>query len=204
MITLDGTVCIPQRVFCIGRNYGDHIRELGNTPGGSPLVFMKPASSLVPDGTPLVLPRGQGPVHHEAELVLVLGEGGRLAGVTLGLDLTLRTLQEQAKEARAPWERAKAFDGSAPIGSRAVPVAGLDLGALQFEFLVDGERRQHGDTRLMLFPVPVLLAELARSWRPRAGDLIYTGTPAGVGPLTPGDDLLLRADWIGEFRWRCA
>jgi 2-keto-4-pentenoate hydratase/2-oxohepta-3-ene-1,7-dioic acid hydratase in catechol pathway len=203
MIRLGAAVLSPTRVFCIGRNYAAHAQELGNPVPGSPVVFMKPVSSLVPDGTPLRLPREHGAVHHEAELVLVLGEGGRLAGVTLGLDLTLRELQEQLKADRHPWERAKAFDASAPIGTQAVPVAGLDLAALEFELLINDGRRQHGETAHLLFPVPRILAELSRSWALRAGDLIYTGTPAGVGPLLPGDIAVLRAPWCGEFRWTC-
>jgi 2-keto-4-pentenoate hydratase/2-oxohepta-3-ene-1,7-dioic acid hydratase in catechol pathway len=213
MIVIDSDRFTPGRVFCIGRNYAAHVAELGNAPAELPVVFMKPASSLVPDGMPLVLPRGLGAVHHEAELVLVVDEGGRgileaeaparLAGVTLGLDLTLREEQDRLKKAGLPWELAKAFDNSAPIGTRAVSLAGLDLGALEFTLDVNGARRQSGNTRQMLFPIARLVAFLSQRWELRRGDLIYTGTPAGVAPLVPGDVAVLSASWIGEFEWRC-
>jgi 2-keto-4-pentenoate hydratase/2-oxohepta-3-ene-1,7-dioic acid hydratase in catechol pathway len=213
MIAVGDERYVPQRVFCIGRNYAEHVKELGNKPVAAPVVFMKPATSLVPDGMPLRLPRDAGPVHHEAEVVLVVGAGGRnlaetgalraLAGATLGLDLTLRALQERLKQASHPWELAKAFEASAPIGTRAERASALDLGALRFALQVNGEPRQSGDTRDMLFPIAALVAYLSRTWELRAGDLIYTGTPAGVGPLAPGDEVLLSGDWCGEFRWTC-
>ena len=174
---------------------------------------MKPTTSLVPVGAPLPLPRGRGAVHHEAEVVLLVGrECGELdpanatsalAGVTLGLDLTLRDEQERLKRAGQPWELAKAFDASAPIGE-FVPLPGPDLATLAFECRVGGALRQKGNTADMLFGVGALLAFLSRRWRLLPGDLIYTGTPAGVGPLNAGDEVALESAAIGRFTWHCA
>jgi 2-keto-4-pentenoate hydratase/2-oxohepta-3-ene-1,7-dioic acid hydratase in catechol pathway len=211
-LTVGGQRYAAQRVFCIGRNYAAHAAELGNPLPAEPVVFMKPASSLVPLGAPLPLPRDRGPVHHEAELVLLVGSEARelapetapgaLAGVTLGLDLTLRAEQDRLKAAGQPWELAKAFDHAAPLGA-FVPAAGLDLDGLRFECRVGGELRQRGDTAAMLFPVPRILAFLSARWRLLPGDLVFTGTPAGVGPLVAGDEVVVESALIGRFAWRC-
>jgi len=211
------------RIFCIGRNYAEHIRELGNMlPTASPsatrepdeacVVFMKPASCVVPAGQPLALPRGRGSVHHEAELVVMLGGGGRdvpvagalrhVAAITLGLDLTLRELQNELKKKGGPWELCKAFDAAAPLG-HWTPYDGRDLQALEFACDVNGERRQTGHTKDMLFPVARIVHILSQSWALEPGDIIYTGTPAGVGPLVPGDRVALSGGGIGRFEWAC-
>lgn len=202
----------PRRIFCIGRNYAAHARELGNAVPAEPVVFMKPASAIVPVGARLPLPRDRGAVHHECEVVLQVGRDcaglepanalAALSGVTLGLDLTLRDEQERLKKAGQPWELAKAFDHSAPLGA-FVPASGLDLAQLRFECRVGGALRQQGDTADMLFPCAVIVAFLSRRWALLAGDLIYTGTPAGVGPLEPGDEVVIESPAIGRFAWRC-
>jgi 2-keto-4-pentenoate hydratase/2-oxohepta-3-ene-1,7-dioic acid hydratase in catechol pathway len=190
------------RIFCIGRNYAEHIRELGNSPDDACLVFMKPASCVVPVGQPIVLPRGRGSVHHEAELVVMLGGGGNVTAITLGLDLTLRELQGELKKKGAPWELSKAFDHSAPLGEWA-PYRGEDLQGLEFSCDVNGQRRQTGHTKDMLFPVARIIGILSQTWALQAGDIIYTGTPAGVGPLAPGDRIALSAPGLGRFEWSC-
>ena len=190
-----------QRIFCIGRNYALHAAELGNARPAEPIVFMKPASCLVAAGAPLPLPRGRGAVHHEAEVVLLL-DGPRLAGVTLGLDLTLREEQDRLKKGALPWELAKCFDCSAPIGAFVAPDK-LKLGMLGFEFRVGGQLRQSGNTADMLFPVPKILEFLASRWTLLPGDLVYTGTPPGVAPIVTGDELMLEAAGIGRFKWKC-
>lgn len=200
------------RIFCIGRNYAEHIRELGGTPDEACVVFMKPPSCVVPVGTPVTLPRNRGSVHHEAELVVLLSGGGagipaeralqNVAAVTLGLDLTLRDLQNDLKKKGAPWELCKAFDHAAPLGDW-VPHQGQDLQAIEFTCDVNGQRRQSGNTRDMLFPVARLIHILSRSWALAPGDIVYTGTPAGVGPLQPGDHVTLAAPAIGAFEWHC-
>ena len=201
------------RIFCIGRNYAEHAKEMGNALPPEPVVFMKPATSLVLEGTPLVLPRGRGAVHHEMELVLAVGREGRdiaagdalgfVSGVTLGLDLTLREVQARLKQVGAPWELAKSFDGSAALG-RLHPLTGaFDPQALDLRCTVNGTLRQEGNTRDMLFTIPAILAFLSRHWRLLPGDLVYTGTPAGVGPLLPGDRIEIACPELGTFAWSC-
>ena len=201
-----------QRIFCIGRNYAEHIKELGNTPDQAFVLFMKPPSCLVPPGKTLTLPRGRGGVHHEAELVVALTGGGadipeaqalsHISHITLGLDLTLRDLQSELKKKGWPWELAKAFDQAAPLGDWA-PYRQQDLQALEFTFHVNGALRQHARTSDMLFSVARQIHILSRTWALQDGDIIYTGTPSGVGPLVPGDRLLLESEGIGRFEWNC-
>lgn len=203
------------RIFCIGKNYADHVAELshlGYAPDGECVVFMKPASCVVPLGEAIVLPRQHGEVHHEAELVVMLTGGGAdiaiddaldsVAALTLGLDLTLRDLQTRLKNAGKPWELAKAFDGAAPLGDWK-PWLGQNLQALEFTLHVNGEPRQHGQTKDMLYPVAQQISILSRSWALLPGDIIYTGTPKGVAALKPGDHAVLESAAIGRFEWDC-
>ena len=191
------------RIFCIGRNYAEHIKELGNASDEACVVFMKPASCVVPVGAPIVLPRGRGSVHHEAEVVVRLDAAGKVDALTLGLDLTLRELQNQLKGKGAPWELCKAFDHAAPLGEWTAH-DGRDLQAIEFRCEVNGALRQSGNTRDMLFPVARILQILSQTWAPMAGDIIYTGTPAGVGPLVPGDRIAVSGKDLGRFEWTCA
>jgi len=201
-----------KRIFCIGRNYAAHIEELGNTPDEAFVLFMKPASCVVPVGQAVKLPRNRGSVHHEAELVVLLTGGGadipedqalsHISHITLGLDLTLRDLQNELKNKGSPWELAKAFDQAAPLGEWK-PYHGQDLQALEFTCHVNGTLRQHGRTRDMLFGVARQIHILSRSWALQDGDIVYTGTPSGVGPLLPGDRVSLESGEIGRFEWNC-
>lgn len=203
------------RIFCIGKNYAEHIEELahlGHKDDGECVVFMKPASSIVPIGEPIPLPRGRGAVHHEAELVVLLTGGGAdialdealgcVAGLTLGLDLTLRDLQTELKNAGKPWELSKAFDGAAPLGDWK-PFLQQDLQALEFTLHVNGELRQHGFTKDMLFPVAQQISILSKTWALQPGDVIYTGTPKGIASLVPGDHAVLSSPTLGRHEWRC-
>lgn len=203
------------RIFCIGKNYADHVAELahlGHQSDGDCVIFMKPASAVVPEGGSIPLPRNRGGVHYEAELVVMLTGGGRdipvkhaldcIAGLTLGLDLTLRDLQTELKNKGKPWEIAKAYDGSAALGDFK-PWLEQDLQQLEFTLRVNGELRQHGRTADMLYPVARQIHILSQSWSLQPGDVIFTGTPKGVGPLASGDELLLASAAIGEFRWTC-
>lgn len=200
------------RIFCIGRNYAEHIRELGNAPDEACVIFMKPASCVVPAGEPIVLPRGRGSVHHEAEMVVMLTGGGdhipvgraleNVAALTLGLDLTLRELQNQLKNKGAPWELCKAFDHAAPLGDWT-PYNGQDLQSLEFTCEVNGQVRQRGHTKDMLFSVARQIHILSTSWALAPGDIIYTGTPAGVGPLASGDRVTLSSPTLGRHEWTC-
>lgn len=202
-ITVAGSAFEVQRIFCIGRNYSAHAAELGNAVPAEPVVFMKPPTAIVRSGEPVRLPRGRGSVHHEAEVVLLVGKDDArtvddLVGVTLGLDLTLRDEQVRLKSAGLPWELAKAFDGSAPLGE-FVPWTDEDI---EFSCHVNGALRQHGNTARMLFPPSQLLAFLASRFRLRQGDLVFTGTPEGVAPLAEGDSIEVASKRIGRFDWR--
>ncbi|MGH8444496.1 MAG: fumarylacetoacetate hydrolase family protein [Solimonas sp.] len=203
------------RIFCIGKNYAEHVAELahlGYAPDGECVVFMKPLSALVEEGQPLMLPKGRGSIHHETELVVQLTGGGHdipvdealdcVAGLTLGLDLTLRDLQTELKNKGKPWELAKAFDGSAPIGD-IQPYLNQDLQKLEFRCQVNGQLRQHGKTAEMLYPVAQQIHILSQTWALEPGDIIYTGTPKGVGPLEPGDEIVIESRGIGRFAWKC-
>jgi 2-keto-4-pentenoate hydratase/2-oxohepta-3-ene-1,7-dioic acid hydratase in catechol pathway len=167
------------RVFCIGRNYAEHASELGNVVPDSPVVFMKPASALVEAGSSVPFPTHGQDLQHEVEIVVRI-----------------------AKARGLPWEPAKAFENSAPIGDFVPLGTGLDCRAMEFACSVDGEIRQQGDTADMIFPIPVLVAHLSSIWTLQPGDLIFTGTPAGVGSLRPGDLLMASAQGVGEFQWR--
>jgi acylpyruvate hydrolase len=189
----------PGKILCIGRNYAEHAREMAAEVPAEPLVFLKPPSALVGTGGTVVLPRQSADVHHELELVVVVGKGGKnvpegealghVGGYALGLDLTARDLQAQAKAARAPWAVAKGFDTFAPLGPVAPAEAVGDPQALELTLRVNGEVRQHGRTADMLFPVARLVAYLSTVFTLEEGDLIYTGTPEGVGPVHDGDVL---------------
>jgi len=187
------------KILCIGRNYADHAREMGADVPAEPLVFLKPATALVGSGGEVVLPRQSADVHHELELVAVVGRGGRhiaeadalahVSGYALGLDLTARDLQAAAKAARAPWTIAKGFDTFAPLGD-VLPADALgDPQAVEIALMINGETRQRGTTGDMLFPVARLIAFLSSVFTLEPGDLVYTGTPEGVGPVASGDVL---------------
>ena len=213
MLEVGGRKFEPKRIFCIGRNYAEHNKEMHSPRPAEPVIFMKPVTGLVREGEPLKLPRDQGAVHHEMELVLVLGREaadvapadaqGCVAGVTLGIDLTLRDLQNKLKGAGQPWELAKSFDGCAALGGLKPWAADFDLQALDMRCTVNGVLRQQGNTRDMLFPVTEIIPFLSRHWRLLPGDIIYTGTPAGVGPLLPGDRIEIESPILGSFRWQC-
>jgi len=203
------------RIFCIGRNYAKHIAELGNTlPGKECVVFMKPASCLVAPNEAITLPTDIGEIHHEAELVVEISHGGRdiaasrarehIGAIGLGLDLTLREVQTELKNTGEPWEKAKAFDFSAPLGPLVALTDEMDLAQMHFEFSVDGVVRQRGDTQHMLTGVADIIQVLSRHWRLLPGDLIYTGTPEGVGPIEPGMRLTLSGPQLPSAEWLTA
>jgi fumarylpyruvate hydrolase len=185
------------RIYCVGRNYADHVREMGAEPERAPpIFFMKPADAVVANGTPVAYPSATANLHHEVELVVALGSGGRdidaraalghVFGYAVGNDLTRRDLQAAARERGQPWDTAKGFDASAPIGAIR-PVAQGHVEHARIWLKVNDTLRQESDIDQMLLPVPGIMAELSRFYELRAGDLIFTGTPAGVGPLKPGD-----------------
>lgn len=181
------------KIVCIGRNYGAHARELGNTAPDEPVVFLKPESALVPLGGPLILPAFSQDVHHEVELVYTIARrNGRAVAdrVTLGLDLTARDLQQALKENGLPWEKAKAFDGSAYVAEARLALESFPTDhPIDFMLKRNGHVVQSGHSGEMIFDVATLIAHVERYMLLQPGDLLFTGTPAGVGPLAPGDQL---------------
>ncbi len=201
----------PNRIFCIGKNYDEHIKELGGKQiPDEPVVFMKPICNIVAPGTTLSYPPFGNELHHEVEVVLLIGKEGKnipesqalsyISDITLGLDLTLRDVQKKLKEAGLPWERSKSFDQSAPLGIFKKH-QDIDLMKLPFSCSVNGSLRQQGNTEKMLFPIPNLIKILSDWWTLKSGDIIFTGTPAGVGPLHPGDRIEVESPLIGSFSW---
>lgn len=189
------------KVVCIGRNYLEHIRELNNAVPETPILFMKPATSLLDLDEPIRLPVGRGECHHEVELAVLIGQELRnadletarpaVAGYGIALDLTLRDLQNELKKKGHPWEVAKAFDGSCPLSPFLKPEALADPQATDLALRVNGELRQQGNTRQMMIGIFELLAYISTHFTLQPGDVVLTGTPAGVGPLQPGDRLIL-------------
>ena len=191
------------KVVCVGRNYADHAKELGNEVPDAPILFMKPATALASLHEPLVLPEGQGPVHHEVEMVVLIGKRlcketrldhvrFSVAAYGIGLDLTLREVQNQLKEKGHPWERAKAFDGAAPV-SGFIDARGISVRQnLNLSLEINERIRQDGSTADMLFPTFELLSEISQTFTLEPGDVVFTGTPAGVGPLNSGDKFTAR------------
>ena len=186
------------KIVCVGRNYAAHAAELNNPLPVEPLLFIKPATAAVELAAPLLLPAGQGSVHHELELAVLIAKPLRTAdataalaaigGIGLGIDLTLREVQDRLKRDSHPWERAKAFDASYPVSAFMRP-DGLDLQQLHIQLWRNGTLQQDGNTADMLFPVAALIAEISRHFSLLPGDIVSTGTPAGVGPLQSGDTL---------------
>ncbi len=188
------------KVVCVGNNYADHIKEMGGQRSAEPVVFIKPETALCDIRQPVAIPKDFGAVHHEVELAVLIGTplkqatedrvANAIAGYGLALDLTLRDLQTRFKESGQPWEKAKGFDGSCPI-SGFIPVS--EFGDAQLAELlleINGQTRQSGNTRDMLTPLLPLIAYMSRFFTLRAGDIILTGTPHGVGPLHAGDEIL--------------
>ncbi|MEE2566991.1 fumarylacetoacetate hydrolase family protein [Hyphobacterium marinum] len=174
-----------RRIFCVGRNYSDHVKEMGGDPAkAAPVFFMKPAEAVVASGTAIAFPPETSDLHHEVELVVAIGSDGAVFGSAVGVDLTRRDLQAAAKSAGSPWEAAKAFPRSAPVG---VITPGPAPAAGTIELSVNDETRQRADLSDMTRGLDDLLVQLARFFEPLPGDLVFTGTPAGVGPLHPGD-----------------
>ncbi len=189
------------KIVCVGRNYAAHARELNNPIPDEPLLFIKPASSAVPLQVPLRLPQGRGPVHFETELAFLIGAPlcnatetqvkAALLGVGLALDLTLRELQAQLKKKGHPWERAKGFDGACPLSPWIACCEDLTLDTLGFSLHINGALRQRGNSGQMLWPVLPLVAHISRQFSLAPGDVVLTGTPAGVGALAQGERLEL-------------
>jgi fumarylpyruvate hydrolase len=198
------------RIYCVGRNYAEHAREMGHDPDREPpFFFLKPADALVPEGAGFPYPALSSMVHYEMELVVAIGQGGsnipadraleHVFGYAVGLDMTRRDLQNEAKKLGRPWEAGKAFEHSAPC-SRVYPVSQVghpQTGAIWLE--VNGERRQQADLADLIWDIPHIIAYASTLFALQPGDLIYTGTPAGVGPIQPGDVMRGGVEHVGEI-----
>jgi len=199
------------KVVCVGRNYAAHAEELGNEVPKAPILFMKPASSVVSIRQGVVRPNTAlyGETHYEAELCVQLAADlsaatieeakQAIGGVTLGLDLTLRELQAELKEKGHPWERAKCFDGACVLGDWLDPQVFGDFTDIHYQLTINDALKQDGDSALMLFPVYELLVNISHAFSLQAGDVIMTGTPSGVGALQAGDQLSLK---LGAHEWQ--
>ena len=198
------------RIYCVGRNYAEHAREMGHDPDREPpFFFMKPADAIVQNGATLPFPQVTQDLHHEIELVVALGKGGadipagkaldHVWGYGVGLDMTRRDIQGEAKKMGRPWEMGKAFDNSAPCTAlKPVSMVGHPAkGAIWLK--VNGAVKQKGDLADMIWNVPETIAYLSGLVTLRPGDLIFSGTPAGVGPVKRGDRLEGHVDGVGEL-----
>lgn len=199
-----------RRVFCVGRNYAAHAREMGRDPDREPpFFFMKPADAVVDAGGEVPYPPETADLQYEGELVVAIGAAGRdvaveaavahVWGYAIGIDLTRRDLQAAAKELGRPWDWGKGFDASAVCGP-VHPVADVgDLGGARISLAVNGAVRQDASLSDMIWSVPEIVSILSRSMAIRPGDLVYTGTPAGVGRIVPGDRVSVRIDGLGAI-----
>jgi fumarylpyruvate hydrolase len=206
--TSDGHAFPVRRLFCIGRNYADHAKEMGvEVDRDAPFFFTKWAETVVPSG-PIAYPPMTENYHYEAELVVAIGKGGRnipveravehIYGYATGLDMTRRDLQLEARAKGRPWDAGKNVEQSSPLG-RLHPISetgALTAGAIRLT--VNGTVRQEADLADLIHPVDQLIAYLSRSYRLEPGDLIYTGTPAGVGAVVPGDEIVVSIDGLSD------
>ena len=197
------------KILCIGRNYVDHIKELGNETPAAPVVFMKPASAVVDDGGAVVIPTYSTECHYEAELAVLIGMDGKdipeaealshVAGYGVAIDMTLRDVQDNLKKKGLPWEIAKGFDTSCPLSDFTPAAHVADPQNLTIRLLLNGEERQNGSTGLMIYPVARIISYLSTIFTLEEGDVILTGTPAGVGRVRPGDGMVAEIEGVGRL-----
>jgi len=187
------------KIICIGRNYAMHAKELNNPIPKEPVVFMKPDSAILQTEKPFFIPEFSNDVHHELEIVIKINKVGKhikkkfahkyYQELTVGIDFTARDLQSQLKEKGLPWEKSKAFDGSAPLGKFLPKSEFKNIQDIDFKLEKNGDLVQNGNTSEMLFAIDELIEQVSKYFTLKIGDLIYTGTPAGVGPVKIGDQL---------------
>ena len=211
-VKLSGQNYAIGRVFCVGRNYVEHARELNDEGPASPIIFSKFPSCLVQPGIDIPYPKFGEDLNHEVEIVVLIGKGGKpsteaqaeslVAGLAVGLDLTMRDVQQKELIPNGlPWEKSKAFECSAPIGEFVAYDDTVELDNIEFACSVDGVPRQLGNTSKMVFPILKLLVEMAKVWTFRPGDLVFTGTPEGVGSIERGETVSISA--FGQnYSWR--
>jgi 5-carboxymethyl-2-hydroxymuconate isomerase len=198
------------KILCIGRNYSDHIKELGNPTPDAPVIFIKPASSVIAEGEAIVIPSYSHDCHHEAELALLIGRKGKdipvdrameaIAGYGVGIDLTLRDVQSELKKKGLPWEIAKGFDTSCPLSAFVEASGVADPQNLQIRMTVNGEVRQDGNTSMMIHRIPSIISYMSGRFTLEPGDVILTGTPAGVSRIVSGDRLMAEIPGVATLR----
>ena len=199
------------KIICIGRNYAKHIEELQNERPAEPVIFMKPDSAILLKNNPFIIPPFSSDIHYEVELVVKIKKIGKFIDekfahkyydeIGLGIDFTARDLQGRLKEKGLPWEKAKAFDGSAVVGN-FVDKSGLDMNRIRFELLKNGARVQQGDSSHMLWKIDEIISYVSQFFTLKIGDLIFTGTPEGVGRVSPDDVLEGRLEGEKMFEIR--
>ena len=210
-----GNTDIPVgKVVCIGRNYAEHIKELGNQVPDKPVIFIKPASSIIGEGGTIVIPPHSTDCHHEVELAVLIGTRaknvdankalGHVAGYAVALDLTLRDVQSAQKEKGLPWEIAKAFDTACPLSAFIAADQVGDPQRLQIKLTVNNMVRQDGNTADMMRSVAELIAAASAYFTLESGDILLTGTPSGVGRIVSGDQLLAEIERVGTLSVRVA
>ena len=187
------------KIICIGRNYVNHAKELGSDIPTEPIFFLKPATAIQPKGHPFFIPHFSNNIHYEVELVIKINKAGKhieerfapkyYSQIGLGIDFTARDIQEECKAKGLPWEKAKGFDGSAQISRNFIDKAELALNDITFSLEKNGEQVQIGNSKDMIFSFDKIIAYISKFYTLQIGDLIYTGTPEGVGPVKAGDKL---------------
>ncbi len=187
------------KIICIGRNYVDHAKELNNAVPGAPVIFMKPKSALLLPNKPLYYPEFTDDLHYECELVVKISKNGKYIrskfahkyynSISVGIDFTARDLQQSQKEKGLPWEIAKAFDGSAAVGNFIPLNSDINLSNTEFSLTLNGDEVQKGNTKDMLFDTGTIIEYISQFFTLNIGDIIFTGTPAGVGSVNPFDQL---------------
>jgi 2-keto-4-pentenoate hydratase/2-oxohepta-3-ene-1,7-dioic acid hydratase in catechol pathway len=198
-ITIPGTDLAPKSIYCIGRNYIEHAKELNNPVPSSPLIFLKPQSALCFDGSEIIIPEQSFDVHHEVEIVIVISKKGKhisenevhnfIKGIGVGIDFTARDIQQKAKESGHPWSVAKGFDTFAPVSRFINATEFEDLGNINVDLSVNGVTKQSANSSQMIFSINYLISYLSSIFTLYPGDLIFTGTPSGVSQVRSGDQL---------------
>ena len=198
------------KILCIGRNYAEHIRELGNDTPDTPIIFMKPATSVIGDAGTIVIPSYSKDCHHEVELALLVGKKGKdiaqeralehVAGYGVAIDLTLRDIQGELKKRGFPWDIAKGFDTACPLSTFVSADMIKNPQELRLRLWVNGELRQDGNTALMIHSIPAIISHFSSIFTLEPGDVILTGTPAGVGRLNTGDTVVAEITDVGRLR----
>lgn len=212
---VDGTtVHFPLgKVVCIGRNYAEHAKELNNPVPSEPLLFIKPGSCVVPLDGGFAIPEDRGSVHYEAEIAVLIGKPlskkpdaeevrDAISGFAPALDLTLRDVQAKLKEKGLPWELSKSFDGACVLPPFVSAASFEDLTDIGIRLTINGEVRQDGNSAMMLNPIVPMIQHIAAHFSLQAGDVVLTGTPAGVGPFSVGDELVLELPGVSRFESR--